>query len=109
MFWFFFFDDIPVYSPSIESHVTHLKLVFELLRNNQLFVKASKCEFAKERVEYLGHVISKQGVEADKGKISAMENWPVPKSLKALRGFLGLTGYYRRFVAQYGVISKHLT
>lgn len=83
--------------------------MLELLRSNRLFVKKSKCEFAKANIEYLGHIISVKGVEADKEKIKAMENWPTPRNLKALRGFLGLTGYYRRFVAHYGTISKPLT
>lgn len=84
-------------------------MVLDLLRKNSLFVKRSKCEFAREKIEYLGHVISKEGVEADKEKIIAMENWPTPRSIKDLRGFLGLTSYYRRFVSHYGAISKPLT
>lgn len=104
-----FFDDILVYSSNLEQHVHHLKTALELLRRNTLFVKKSKCEFAKGSIEYLGHVISQEGVEADKEKIKAMEQWPVPRNLKALRGFLGLTGYYRRFVTHYGLISKPFT
>ncbi|WOG95792.1 hypothetical protein DCAR_0415120 [Daucus carota subsp. sativus] len=104
-----FFDDILVYSPSMAMHVVHLKTVLELLRKHALFVKRSKCEIAKASVEYLGHVITTEGVKADTEKIRAMVDWPVPKNIKALRGFLGLTGYYRRFVAHYGLISKPLT
>lgn len=87
----------------------HLRVVLQLLRSNSLFVKKSKCEFARSGVEYLGHRISQNGVKADREKIRAMLDWPVPQSLKALRGFLGLMGYYRRFVAHYGLISKPLT
>lgn len=105
-----FFDDILVYSPDLNTHLQHLKLVFELLKKNQLlFVKKSKCEFAQERVEYLGHVISKNGVAADHKKIETMLNQPRPMNIKSLRGFFGLTGYYRRFVSEYGVISRLLT
>ncbi|XP_074327173.1 uncharacterized protein LOC141665091 [Apium graveolens] len=104
-----FFDDILVYNSNLEEHKHHLKLVFDKLRANSLFVKWSKCEIAKEEVEYLGHVISSKGVAADQKKIKAMITWPQPKNIKGLRGFLGLTGYYRRFVKDYGVISRPLT
>lgn len=104
-----FFDDILVYSPDMSSHMEHLRIVFELLRTNQLFVKKNKCAFAQKQVEYLGHIISEKGVAADEQKIVAMKGWPTPTNIKALRGFLGLTGYYRRFVKGYGILSKPLT
>ncbi|XP_074327634.1 uncharacterized protein LOC141665550 [Apium graveolens] len=87
----------------------HLRKVFEILKENKLLVKKSKCAFAQEQVEYLGHIVSSQGVAADEQKVKAVRNSPVPKNIKALRGFLGLTGYYRRFVQGYGVLSKPLT
>ena len=96
-----FFDDILVYSPSEEAHVEHLKSVFELMRLNQ--------SFATDRVEYLGHFIQKEGVSTDPQRIRAIIEWPVPSSLKALRGFLGLAGYYRRFVWRFGMIAFPLT
>lgn len=104
-----FFDDILVYSSSLQEHVEHLKLVFDKLQAYKLFVKRSKCAFAQPQIEYLGHIISSDGVSADKRKIQAMLEWPVPKTVKALRGFLGLTGYYRRFVQHYGVNCRPLT
>ncbi|XP_071906170.1 uncharacterized protein [Coffea arabica] len=104
-----FFDDIRVYSPTLESHVQHLQIVLGVLADNQLFCKRSKCSFAQTSVEYLGHVISGKGVSMDSSKVECILSWPAPQSVKKLRGFLGLTGYYRRFIKGYGVISKPLT
>lgn len=97
-FMLVFFDDILVYSANLPEHVTHLQVVFELLASHQLFAKRSKCTFAQPKIEYLGHIISGHGISTDEGKISAMLNWSQPKSIKELRGLLGLTGYYRRFI-----------
>lgn len=104
-----FFDDILVYSPTFDQHLAHLKTTLDILKTHQLFVKESKCAFAQRQVEYLGHLISNGRVSTDPRKVEAMLSWPRPISLKALRGFLGLTGYYRRFVQNYGIISKPLT
>ncbi|KAJ4802427.1 polyprotein [Rhynchospora pubera] len=104
-----FFDDILVYSKSMADHLIHLENVFMKLREHQLFAKMSKCSFGKKEVEYLGHIISKDGVATDASKVEVMLNWPEPKTIRELRGFLGLTGYYRRFIKNYGVISKSLT
>jgi len=87
-----------VFSSSPESHKEHLRITLDLLRTNQLFAKRSKCRFGCREVEYLGHIISAEGVSADPGKIKAMGGWPFPTTIKALRGFLGLTGYYRKFI-----------
>ncbi|KAL3504668.1 hypothetical protein ACH5RR_034509 [Cinchona calisaya] len=99
-----FFDDILVFSPDLENHKKHLKNVFEILKKNQLVAKKSKCTFAQKQVEYLGHIILEEGVSAE-----CMIYWPKPENLKQLRGFLRLTGYYRRFVSGYGAIAKPLT
>ncbi|KAK4388623.1 Retrovirus-related Pol polyprotein from transposon [Sesamum angolense] len=104
-----FFDDILIYSKEWGLHMLHLKKVLELLRKHQLYAKQSKCSFAQQQIDYLGHVISEGGVATDPEKIECMKNWPVPTSVKALRGFLGLTGYYRKFIKGYGSISKPLT
>lgn len=104
-----FFDDILVYSKSWEEHLVHLKAVFEILRANQLLAKQSKCTFGVTKIEYLGHVISAEGVSTDPSKSAAIKDWPIPKTVKQLRGFLGLAGYYRRFIKDYGKISKPLT
>lgn len=89
-----FFDDIQIYSPDFSSHMGHLKAALEVIRQNKLVVNKKKCLFAKAQLEYLGHIISAKGVQADPAKIESMTRWPVPKDLKSLGGFLGLTGYY---------------
>ncbi|XP_071927614.1 uncharacterized protein [Coffea arabica] len=91
------------------EHLQHLRLVFELLRRHELQVKMSKCAFAQQQIDYLGHIINAEGVQADPQKTVAIKNWPIPQTIKELRGFLGLTGYYRRFIQGYGKITKSLT
>lgn len=103
-----FFDDILIYSASLDEHLKHLQLVFQLLQANQLCAKRSKCSFAQTKVEYLGHIITGEGVSTDATKIDVMVNWPRPVCIKGLHGFLGLTGYYRRFIKNYAIISKPL-
>ena len=104
-----FFDDILVYSSSPSNHLGHLKLVLETLAKHQLYAKKSRCMFACEEVEYLGHLISGERVKTDPKKTAAMQQWPIPKDVKALRGFLCLIGYYRKFVKGYGQIAAPLT
>jgi hypothetical protein len=103
-----YFDDVLIYSKSEEEHVKHLAAVLQLMRENQLTAKKSKCEFAVPQVEYLGHIISSSGVATNPSKIKDMQSWPLPKSIKQLRSFMGLTGYYRRFIRDYGLICKPL-
>ncbi|XP_074351237.1 putative mitochondrial protein AtMg00860 [Apium graveolens] len=108
-----FFDDILIYSKNEKEHLKQLQLVFEVMRKQKLFAKMPKFEFLQPQVAYLGHVISGEGVgegvAVDGNKVKDMLAWPVPRSLKALRGFLGLSGYYRKFVKDYSTIAKPLT
>ncbi|KAL8118331.1 hypothetical protein AgCh_016023 [Apium graveolens] len=104
-----FFDDILVYSPTEEKHVEHLSLVLETLTTHQLYANEKKCEFGQTRLTYLGHIISENGVAVDPEKVKALETWPIPSNLKELKGFLGLSGYYRRFIAGYATIARPLT
>ncbi|XP_020997135.1 uncharacterized protein LOC110280433 [Arachis duranensis] len=104
-----FFDDILVYSRSREEHLVHLRIALSVLQQHHFVAKFSKCAFCQEQVEYLGHVVTKEGVQVDTSKIMAIVEWPRPTTLKQLRGFLGLTGYYRRFVASYAHLATPLT
>ena len=104
-----FFDDILIYSKTWSDHLTHVDQVLHLLSQHQLFLKQSKCAFGASEVEYLGHLVGKDGVRVDSKNIEAMQDWPHPKTLKILRGFLVLTGYYRKFVKNYRKITTPLT
>jgi hypothetical protein len=104
-----FFDDILVYNNSWTEHLQHLSAILDVLQSHRLHVKQSKCSFATETVSYLGHVISADGVAMDRTKVDAMYSWSVPASTRALRGFLGLTGYYRRFIKDFGAVAAPLT
>ncbi|KAF7140896.1 hypothetical protein RHSIM_Rhsim06G0107000 [Rhododendron simsii] len=94
--------------PLKPEHLHHVSLTLAKLREHQLFAKMSKCAFGQQQVEYVGHVITCQGVAADPAKIDSMLSWPRPPSIKVLRGFLGLTGYYRRFIKDNGKICQPL-
>jgi hypothetical protein len=103
-----FFDDILLYSKTEQEHQEHLQTVLEVLRKNQLFVKKSKCVFVQPQVEYLGHIISGNEVSTDPNKIQAVKDCPTPKNITELRAFLGLAGYYRRFIKDCGKICRPL-
>jgi hypothetical protein len=104
-----FFDDILIYSKNWESHLQHLEEVLSLLSANTLVANKKKCYFGQKSVEYLGHLITEEGVSVDPSKVVSVHQWPQPKNVKGVRGFLGLTGYYRKFIRDYGKIAKPLT
>ena len=104
-----FIDEILIYSRSAEEHERHLRLVLERLRDQKLFAKLSKCRFWKREVGFLGHRVSEEGVAVDPEKIAAIKEWPHPTSVTEIRSFLGLAGYYRKFVQGFASISKPLT
>ncbi|OAY81215.1 Transposon Ty3-G Gag-Pol polyprotein [Ananas comosus] len=104
-----FIDDILIYSRSDEEHENHLRVVLQVLREKELFAKLKKCEFWLREVAFLGHVISKTGIAVDPQKIEAIKDWPRPTSVTEIRSFLGLAGYYRRFVEGFAKMSTPLT
>ncbi|GJV92564.1 putative reverse transcriptase domain-containing protein [Tanacetum coccineum] len=104
-----FIDDILIYSKTQEEHVEHLRLVLELLKKEKLYAKFSKCEFWLREVQFLGHVINGNGIHVDPSKIEAVKNWKAPRTPTEVRSFLGLAGYYRRFIENFSKIAKSLT
>ncbi|GJU55649.1 putative reverse transcriptase domain-containing protein [Tanacetum coccineum] len=103
------FDDILIYSKTQEEHVEHLRLVLELLKKKKLYAKFSKCEFWLREVQFLGHVLNGNGIHMDPSKIKAVKNWKAPRTPTEVRSFLGLAGYYRRFIKNCSKIAKSLT
>ncbi|KAL0384683.1 UNVERIFIED_CONTAM: Retrovirus-related Pol polyprotein from transposon.6 [Sesamum radiatum] len=104
-----FIDDILVYSKNREEHEQHLRIVLQILKEKELYAKLSKCEFWVNQVVFLGHVISGDGVMPDPSKVKAIMEWRVPKNVTEVRSFLGLAGYYRRFVEGFSIIAGPLT
>ena len=103
-----YLDDIIVFSRTPEEHLHRLKAVFEKLRAAGLKLKPSKCEFFKQEIKYLGHVVSKEGVSADPDKIKSVTEWPQPTTATEVRSFLGFVSYYRRFIPNFSKIAKPL-
>ncbi|KAL4388726.1 hypothetical protein GQ457_09G011400 [Hibiscus cannabinus] len=104
-----FIDEILVYSKSEDEHEEHLRIVLQTLRENQLYAKFSKCEFWLNEVVFLGHIVSAEGIRVDPKKIEAIMDWKQPKNVSEVRSFLGLAGYYRRFVEGFSIIAAPLT
>ncbi|CAI7855576.1 unnamed protein product [Closterium sp. NIES-54] len=104
-----YLDDILIYSRDMKQHVEHLRRVFEILRQEKFYVKLSKSEFALKKVQFLGHMVSAQGVHVDPKKIEAVRTWKTPENVKELQQFLGFANYYNWFVPQYAKIATPLT
>ncbi|GJQ90253.1 putative reverse transcriptase domain-containing protein [Tanacetum coccineum] len=108
-FMIVFIDDILIYSKNKKEHEEHLRMILELLKKEELYAKFSKCEFWIPKVQFLGHVINSEGIHVDPAKIESIKDWVFPKSPTEIRQFLGLAGYYRRFIEGFSKIAKPMT
>ena len=100
-----YLDDVIVYSHSFADHLKHLRQVFNKFREANLKLKPEKCAFAKDKIKYLGHIISSDGIATDPDKIKVVSNYTRPKIISEMRAFLGFTGYYRRYIKDYSKIA----
>ena len=103
-----YFDDILIYSKTLEEHVDHLHVVFNVLRENKLYANLKKCSFCLEFVVFLGFVISSKGISVDEEKVKAIREWPIPKNANEVRSFHGLASFYRRFVKNFSSLAAPL-
>ena len=104
-----FIDDILIYSKSVSDHEEYLRLVLQKLQDNQLYAKFSKCEFWIDKVTFLGHIISNGGISVDPAKVKEIVVWSIPTTVTEIWSFLGLAGYYRRFIKGFSKIAKPMT
>ena len=104
-----FIDDILIYSKTKKEHADHLRIVLTRLREHQLYAKFNKCEFWLDKVHFLGHVLSVEGVAVDRSKVEDVLNWKPPTTVHEVRSFLGMAGYYRRFIPDFSRVAKPIT
>ena len=102
-------DDIIIFSKDLKTHLKRLRIIFDRLRKANLKLQTAKCDFLKDRIKFLGHVLSENGLEMDEEKVAAIKNFPIPTNLKKVQSFLGVCNYYRRFINQFSKISYPLT
>jgi hypothetical protein len=104
-----FINDILIYSQSEEEHVGHLKMVLPRLREHQLYVKLSKCEFWIQEVFFLGHIINMDGLAVDPNKVADILYWKAPKDVRGIKSFIGMARYYRQFIEGFSKIARPMT
>ena len=102
-------DDVIIFLEDPSLHVQHVRSILEILRDNWLYAKVEKCEFDKDHITFVGYMVSKSGIGMDPAKVSAILEWPVPKSVKDVQSFLGFANFYRKFILHYSSLTTPLT